>query len=304
MPLTSVSNRVNGVAGWDKSVVDVNNVDENFSNARDLGYSRLNRTRISVIGRLGKYDSSDLYRVQVQSNGKLFINIRNGDSVEADNNRQKAYESKLEELKKTLANMGIPQEDEEIPAPVEPETPLDKARAAVAKMKEERAKANAGLLDELAPGMNIKVYKQQGKKTVLIGDSSADKSSKEYANMKSILEGNYRAKKGEFFIEVGSSDTIKEDKPYVLQIKLGNRYTDDYLVKEGNSEDSKNKTISLTSSTSSSEQISSAYAAQIQAQKYESTANMLSSSYLNLSSIKNKPTGATKLMSGLVNTTA
>lgn len=304
MPLTSVSNRVNGVAGWDKSVVDVNNVDENFSNARDLGYSRLNRTRISVIGRLGKYDSSDLYRVQVQSNGKLFINIRNGDSVEADNNRQKAYESKLEELKKTLANMGIPQEDEEIPAPVEPETPLDKARAAVAKMKEERAKANAGLLDELAPGMNIKVYKQQGKKTVLIGDSSADKSSKEYANMKSILEGNYRAKKGEFFIEVGSSDTIKEDKPYVLQIKQGNRYTDDYLVKEGNSEDSKNKTISLTSSTSSSEQISSAYAAQIQAQKYESTANMLSSSYLNLSSIKNKPTGATKLMSGLVNTTA
>ena len=104
MPLTSVSNKINGVAGWDKSVTDVNNVDENFANARDLGYSRLNRTRISVIGRLGKYDSSDMYRVQVQSNGKLFVNIRNGDSVEADNARQKAYEAKLKELEQTLSD--------------------------------------------------------------------------------------------------------------------------------------------------------------------------------------------------------
>ena len=303
MPLTSISNKVDGVAGWDKSVTDVNNIDESFSNARDLGYSRLNRTRVSVIGRLGKYDSSDLYRIQVQSNGKLFINIRNGDSVDAENERQKSYEAKLNELKRNLADMGISQEDE-TPKPVEPQTPLEKARAEVAKMKEERAKANAGLLDELAPGMNLKIYKRQGKKTVLIGDSTADKTSKEYNTMKSILEGNYRAKKGDFYIEVSASDTITEDKPYVLQIKQGTRYTDDYLVKEANSEDTKNKTISLTSSTSSSEQISSAYAAQIQAQKYESTATMLSNSYLNLSSINNKQSGVEKLISGLINTSA
>ncbi len=299
MPLASVSNKVNGVAGWDKAVTDVNNIDESFANARDLGYSRLNNTRISVIGRLGKYDAKDLYRVQVQSNGKLFINIRNGDSVEADSARQKTYEAKLEELKNTLSGMGIKQEDETTPVPVEPQTPLEKARAEVAKMKEERAKANAGLLDELAPGMNIKVYKQQGKKTVLIADSSADKSSKEYATMKSILEGNYRAKKGDFYIEVGADETIKEEKPYVMQIKQGTRYVNDYLVKEANSEDTKNQTISLTSSTSSSEQISSAYAAQIQAQRYDTTATMLSDAYTNLSSIKNKPTGLQKLFSKL-----
>ena len=78
MPLVSVSNKVDGVAGWDKAVVDVNNVDENFANARDLGYSRLNRTRVSVIGKMGKYDSSDMYKIQVQSNGKLFVNLRTG----------------------------------------------------------------------------------------------------------------------------------------------------------------------------------------------------------------------------------
>lgn len=307
MPLTSVSNKVNGVAGWDKSVTDVNNIDETFANARDLGYSRLNRTRISVIGRLGQYDSSDIYRVQVQSNGKLFINIRNGDSVEAENERQKKYEAKLDELKKTLEGMGIKQEgeEEEIVVPKEPETPLEKARAEVARMKEERAKANEGLLDELAPGMSIKIYKQQGKKTVLIGDSTAEKGSKEYEIMKSLLEGNYKAKKGNYFIEVASTDkTIKEEKPYVMQIKQGKKYTNDYLVKEANSQDTKNKTISLTSSTSSSEQISSAYAAQIQAQKYDATATMLSSAYTNLSSINNKLSGSDKLLSTIVNTIA
>ena len=307
MPLTSVSNKVNGVAGWDKSVTDVNNIDETFANARDLGYSRLNRTRISVIGRLGQYDSSDIYRVQVQSNGKLFINIRNGDSVEAENERQKKYEAKLDELKKTLEGMGIKQEgeEEEIVVPKEPETPLEKARAEVARMKEERAKANEGLLDELAPGMSIKIYKQQGKKTVLIGDSTAEKGSKEYEIMKSLLEGNYKAKKGNYFIEVASTDkTIKEEKPYIMQIKQGKKYTNDYLVKEANSQDTKNKTISLTSSTSSSEQISSAYAAQIQAQKYDATATMLSSAYTNLSSINNKLSGSDKLLSTIVNTIA
>lgn len=300
MPLASVSNKVNGVAGWDKAVTDINNIDETFANARDLGYSRLNNTRISVIGRLGQYDAKDLYRVQVQSNGKLFINIRNGDSVEADSARQKAYEAKINELKDTLASMGIKQEgEEEAPKVPEPQTPIEKARAEVAKMKEERAKANAGLLDELAPGMNIKVYKQQGKKTVLVADSTADKNSKEYAAMQSLLEGKYRAKKGDFYIEVGANEAIKEEKPYVMQIKQGSRYVNDYLVKEANSEDTKNQTISLTSSTSSSEQISSAYAAQIQAQRYNATATMMTDAYSHLSSIKNKPTGLQKLFSKL-----
>lgn len=302
MSVGAIGNRVDGVAGWDKSVTDVNNIDENFANARDLGYSRLNRTRISVIGRLGEFDSSDMYRVQVQSNGKLFINIRNGDSVEADNARQEAFEAKLNELKNTLADLGIKQEDEK-PIPVEPQTPLEKARAEVAKMKEEREKANAGLLDELAPGMSVKVYKQQGKKTVLVGDSTADKDSKEYAAMKSILEGNYRAKKGNYYIEVDSTDkTIKEEKPYVLQIKQGKKYRDDYLVTEANSEDTKNRTISLTSSTSSSEQISAAYVAQIQAQRYEATSTMLSNAYSNLASINNKASKSDNLMSSLLNT--
>ncbi|MBE6443920.1 MAG: hypothetical protein E7020_04560 [Alphaproteobacteria bacterium] len=299
MPLQSVSNKVDGVAGWDKSVVDVNNVDENFANARDLGYSRLNRTRVSVIGRLGKYDSSDLYKIQVQSNGKLFVNLRTGSDEEEKVLDLSKHEQRLEEIKAQLESMGIKNEDSIIDTT--PKTPLEIAKAEIEKMKAEREKEKAGLLDDIAPGMTIKVYTQKGNRTVCVGDSTADKNSKEYATMKSILSGEYKAKKGMYYIEVGSEESLREENAYVMQIKQGSKYTDDYLVTEANSQDTKNETISITSSTSSSEQISAAYAAQIQAMQYDSTATMMSNAYTNLASIKNKQNSTVKLFSSLVN---
>lgn len=299
MGLTSVSNKVDGVAGWDKSVADVNNVDETFANARDLGYSRLNNTRISVIGQLGKYDEKDLYKVQVQSNGKLFINLRTGESDDDKVLNLSKYEQELAKIKADLKEMGVKTDEEVIDTT--PKTPLEKAEAAVAKMKEEREKAKAGLLEDIAKGMTIKVYMTKGNRTICIGDSTADKSSKEYAAMKSILSGDYKAKKGMYYIEVGAEKTPKTETPYVMQIKQGTKYVNDYLVTETKSEDSKNETISLTSSTSSSEQISSAYAMQIQAQRYDATTTMLSNAYTNLLSIRNKKTGAQKLFSNLIN---
>ena len=299
MGLTSVSNKVNGVAGWDKSVADVNNIDETFANARDLGYSRLNNTRISVIGQLGKYDEKDLYKVQVQSNGKLFINLRTGEAEKDKVLNLSKYDQELAKIKADLKELGVKTDEEVIDTT--PKTPLEKAEAAVAKMKEEREKAKAGLLDDIAKGMTIKVYMTKGNRTICIGDSTADKSSKEYAAMKSILSGDYKAKKGMYYIEVGAEKTPKTETPYVMQIKQGTKYVNDYLVTETKSEDSKNETISLTSSTSSSEQISSAYAMQIQAQRYDATTTMLSNAYTNLLSIRNKKTGAQKLFSNLIN---
>ena len=298
MGLTSVSNTVDGVAGWDKSVADVNNVDEPFANARDLGYSRLNNTRISVIGQLGKYDEKDLYKVQVQSNGKLFINLRTGEAEKDKVLNLSKYDQELAKIKADLKEMGVKTGEEVIDTT--PKTPLEKAEAAVAKMKEEREKAKAGLLDDIAKGMTIKVYMTKGNRTICIGDSTADKSSKEYAAMKSILSGDYKAKKGMYYIEVGAEKTPKTETPYVMQIKQGTKYVNDYLVTETKSEDSKNETISLTSSTSASEQISSAYAMQIQAQRYDATTTMLSNAYTNLLSIRNKKTGAQKLFSNLI----
>lgn len=298
MPLQSVSNKVNGVAGWDKSVVDINNIDESFANARDLGYSRLNNTRISVIGRLGKYDDRDLYKVQVQSNGKIFLNLRTGSEEKEKVLDLSEHEAKLEEIKRQNELLGIKDPNDELKII---KTPVDEVKEKLAKLKEEREKANAGLLDELAPGMTMKVYMQKGNRTVCIGDTTADKNSKEYATMKAIMSGDYKAKKGMYFIEVGSDNNLKEEVPYVMQLKQGSKYVNDYLVTEANSEDAKNKTISTTSSTSSSEQLSAAYAAQIQATRYEATTSMMVNAYTNLASIRNKQTGAVKLFSSLVN---
>lgn len=298
MPLQSVSNKVDGVAGWDKSVVDINNIDENFANARDLGYSRLNNTRVSVIGRLGKYDDRDLYKIQVQSNGKIFLNLRSGSDESEKVLDLSKHEARLEEIKQQNAALGITDAKEELKII---KTPVDIVKEELAKKKAEREKANAGLLDELAPGMTMKVYMQKGNKTVCIGDTTADKNSKEYATMKSIMSGEYKAKKGMYFIEIGTEDGLREELPYVMQMKQGSKYVNDYLVTEANSEDTKKETISTTSSTSSSEQISAAYAAQIQAIKYEATTNMMVNAYTNLSSIRNKQNSTVKLFSSLIN---
>ncbi len=299
MPLQSVSNKVDGVAGWDKSVVDINNIDENFANARDLGYSRLNNTRISVIGRLGKYDDRDLYKVQVQSNGKIFLNLRSGSDEKEKVLDLSKHEARLEEIKRQNELLGIKNQKDELKII---KTPVDEVKEKLAKLKEEREKANAGLLDELAPGMTMKVYMQKGNRTVCIGDTSADKNSKEYANMKAIMSGEYKAKKGLYFIEVGTEDGLRKELPYVMQLKQGNKYVNDYLVTEANSEDTKKETISTTSSTSSSEQLSAAYVAQIQAARYEATTTMMVNAYTNLASIRNKQDSTVKLFSSLINT--
>ena len=302
MAISSVgsSTESSNIAGWDKTVTDVNNVDESFANARDLGWSRLNDSRISVIATLDEYDNKDMYMVQVQSNGKLFINLRTGDSTDDGNVLDLSkYETRLEEIKAELEAMGIKTEEEVIDTT--PKTPLEIARAEVEAQKAAREEANKGLLDDIAPGMTIKVYMKQGNRTVTVGDSTADKSSDEYANMKAILSGDYKAKKGYYYIEVGSEEeTPSASTPYVMQIRQGDKYRNDYLVTENKSTDSENQTISLTSSTSSAEYISSAYAAQIQAQKYEATATMLSDAYTNLSSIKSKQDKASQLFSTLL----
>ena len=302
MAISSVgsSTESSNIAGWDKSVTDVNNVDESFANARDLGWSRLNDSRISVIATLDEYDNKDMYMVQVQSNGKLFINLRTGDSTDDGNVLDLSkYETRLEEIKAELEAMGIKTEEDVIDTT--PKTPLEIARAEVEAQKAAREEANKGLLDDIAPGMTIKVYMKQGNRTVTVGDSTADKSSDEYANMKAILSGDYKAKKGYYYIEVGSEEeTPSASTPYVMQIRQGDKYRNDYLVTENKSTDSENQTISLTSSTSSAEYISSAYAAQIQAQKYEATATMLSDAYTNLSSIKSKQDKTSQLFSTLL----
>lgn len=280
----------NGVSSWEKSVTDVNNIDESFSNARDLGYTRLNYARVTAIAQLGKYNSKDIYKIQLQSNGPLSISLRNGGTDDKVLDLSE-YEEYLNELKRQQDPAGYLEE----------------------MSKQEALKAEQSILEETAEDMTLKVYMVKNGREVLIADSTADKDSKEYQNMTAILSGEYRATQGYYYIEVSRTEDADTgaDMPYSLQILQGTDYKHDYIMTQGDSEDTQNKKISTTpdsslSSTSNTTTttISAAYAAQIQAVSGEGAANMLAAGYSNIASINSDDSDtATALFSTLLSNT-
>ena len=94
--------------------------------------------------------------------------------------------------------------------------------------------------------------------------------------MSAILSGDYRATKGNYYIEVGKTEDAdpKADHPYAMQILQGTTYKHDYVMTQNDSADTTNKEISTTqdtslNSTTETSAISAAYAAQIQAFRSE-----------------------------------
>ena len=48
--ISSTTNKdENGISSWEKTVQDVNDIDEKFSTARDMGYTRLNYARTIML---------------------------------------------------------------------------------------------------------------------------------------------------------------------------------------------------------------------------------------------------------------
>lgn len=270
--VSSISGSTNiddkGINHWEKTVTDVNDIDEKFSNARDLGYMRLNYARVSAIGNLAKYDTQDIYKIQVQSNGKLTIGLRSGSESDDESVLDLSeYQQKLDELKKQTDPEGYAKEQAE-------------------KKKKEEA---YGLLGANGEGLQMQVYMKKNGKEVLIGDTTADKDSKEYANMEKILNGEYRAKQGDYYIKISRSDEVdsREEVPYLLQVKQGDSYKHDYMTTEQASEDTKNKKKSTVPMTNVGGTLSAVNALQIQAQRYQTAAQMLQVGYMNMADIYN-----------------
>lgn len=267
-------------------MVDVNNIDESFSNARDLGYTRLNYARVTAIAELGKYNERDIYKIQVQSNGKMSISLRSSDTTNEKVLDLSEYEEYLDNLKQQLDPEGYAAE------------------------KAEKEEAEQNLIEELAPGLTMKVYMVKNNKQVLIADSTADKDSEEYANLEALMSGEYKATKGDYYIEIGTTEDADKDAdhPYAIQILQGTSYKHDYVMTQSDSEDTTNETISTTPMTTSSTSttttsISAAYAAQIQAVQDEGAANMLAAGYSNIASLtsdSSSSSAASKLFSTIL----
>lgn len=253
---------------WEKTLADMNNVDESFANARDLGYTRLNYARTTAVAKLAEdYDAEDIYKVQLQSNGKLAVSLRD-DSVDENVLDLSKYEEALNALKQQTDPEGYRKEQEE-------------------KKKQE----DENLLAMTAEKLNIQVYMTKGNKQVLIGDSTAEKGTPEREAMDLMLSGEYKATKGDYYFKVTrNEDTAErnEEVSYALQVGMGENFKHDYVMTETDSEDTKNKTeskIPMTTSTSSSGSLSSVNALEIQATKYQATAQMLEVGYMNMADI-------------------
>ena len=253
---------------WEKTLADMNNVDESFANARDLGYTRLNYARTTAVAKLAEdYDAEDIYKVQLQSNGKLAVSLRD-DSVDENVLDLSKYEEALNALKQQTDPEGYQKEQEE-------------------KKKQE----DENLLAMTAEKLNIQVYMTKGNKQVLIADSTAEKGTPEREAMDLMLSGEYKATKGDYYFKVTrNEDTAErnEEVSYALQVGMGENFKHDYVMTETDSEDTKNKTeskIPMTTSTSSSGSLSSVNALEIQATKYQATAQMLEVGYMNMADI-------------------
>jgi len=264
------SNVKDGIAYWEKQVKDISDVDEKFANARDLGYLRLNYSRLTAVGSLAKFDKEDNYKIAVQSNGKLSISIRNASAEDEKVLDLSKYEEALDELKKQTDPEGWAKEQEE------------------KKLKE----AEQNLIEVTAPGMQMQVYMIKNGKEVLIGDSSAEKGDKLRENLDAMLKGEYKATKGTYYVKISRDDTIDKDESvnYALQMNVGGKYKHDYVLTEGVSNDTKNKKYTRVPSMtdySGTGTLSGVNALQIQATRYQATAQMLQIGYLNMANIYN-----------------
>lgn len=264
------SNVKDGIAYWEKQVKDISDVDEKFANARDLGYLRLNYSRLTAVGSLAKFDKEDNYKIAVQSNGKLSISIRNASAEDEKVLDLSKYEEALDELKKQTDPEGWAKEQEE------------------KKLKE----AEQNLIEVTAPGMQMQVYMIKNGKEVLIGNSSAEKGDKLRENLDAMLKGEYKATKGTYYVKISRDDTIDKDESvnYALQMNVGGKYKHDYVLTEGVSDDTKNKKYTRVPSMtdySGTGTLSGVNALQIQATRYQATAQMLQIGYLNMANIYN-----------------
>ena len=98
--------------------------------------------------------------------------------------------------------------------------------------------------------------------------------------------------KGDYYFKITrNEDTAErnEEISYALQVSMGANFKHDYVMKEQESEDTQNKTESkIPLTTSSTGSLSSVNALEIQATKYQATAQMLEVGYLNMANIYNK----------------
>ncbi|MFI3242117.1 MAG: hypothetical protein R3Y43_06080 [Alphaproteobacteria bacterium] len=227
--VSSISSTTSSTIVLEKTIADVNDVDEAFSTARDLGSVRYNHTRVSVLGVLsGSYDSADVFKVNMQSKGNLTLSFMTADSSEESPVDFSKYDAYYEELLKQNDPEGY-------------ETYMAE--------KEDAAKKE-NLIEYTAPGLSVEVYAiDDYGREVLVADSSAEEGEELRDNFDAMMKGEYYTDSGNYYIKVSRDDTVGETEEisYVMQASMGDNNKYDNVATETLSSDSTNKRETLLS---------------------------------------------------------
>ncbi|MGD9637888.1 MAG: hypothetical protein AB7U85_02365 [Alphaproteobacteria bacterium] len=199
---------------WEKSVTDVSDAKESYSEARDIGTARLDYNRLNVIAELSENDSVDYYKFSTSSRGNLRISLRDSDA-----------------------------EDEEDPLDIDVN---DYLKAAGIEVEEDSTDETLSDLEEIiddltAKNIKLQLYTVKNGKETLVADSTADEDSDEYAAFEALSEGEYRIDSTEtFYVKISRIDESEDSDAYqyALQVQLGTEYDSNLLTTEKEADES------------------------------------------------------------------
>ncbi|MCQ2965290.1 MAG: hypothetical protein MJ250_00935 [Alphaproteobacteria bacterium] len=193
MSTNSIELTATQVKAFGKSSSDI--YSESIDNARDIGNLRVNKTRLNLITTLNKKENEDWFSFKSFNDGKLRFSAINVSEID-DENKKKDVNALLDSNNEDAG--------EDIKAMF------------------------------YGKGLRVEIYTKQGNRSNLIA-SNDEKNEKAFDAFKSMLDGEFKASKGQtYYVHVTTTDgkPSKEDTLYALQVQLGNKYTENYTVKE------------------------------------------------------------------------
>jgi hypothetical protein len=188
---------------WRKVISGVTNSVEGMNSARDIGYLRLNYSRVNLIGSLTPTDKENWYKIQINSPGDFRLTIKHAGTEDEINDYV---------------------DSETDPDKTETEEALDEWEEVINSFKA------SGLRVELM------MYNPKGGKTTVIGSNDAS-NDQAYANFEQMIRGTYkidRQSMGTMYLHVSRIDGKKLDSTenYVMQMQVGDSYKHDYVTIE------------------------------------------------------------------------
>ena len=300
----------NGVRYWEKQAYDTSPNADGFGAARDLGYVRLNYSRLNTVAQLSDKDTADYFKINVISTGKIRISLQDSTPDENILDLDGYYEKLGLETPSDKAEAELiaqAKAEEEAIANEDKILDLSKYEEYLAKFdtepEEEPTSTDTSIEETLAKyedtinqlkakSLKFKLYSYDGFNEKILADSDAEKGSEERNNYESLLRGEYEAPdKGVYYIKVEKSEDFEDDNLYyTMQIQMGSEYSNQYTMTEIKSKDEDKSDYELSMTTSAQLDTSTAITVtsyNSQQLAMEGAASLLSSGYTSMQTILN-----------------